>query len=190
MTALATQQHIGLVVEGAGDLKALPLILRRHLENVGEYRDILGKPVPLHGRSKATAPNGLEGYVATAARPACVGVLVVLDADDDCIARLGQDLHRRANSIVNIPVLIALADRDFEDWIYASAETLEIGLTFDPSKPGKKMIPLGLAPASYTKPVHQPKLAARMDLDLAATRDRSFARLIQCFDRLRARLAD
>ncbi len=47
MTALPQDPHVGLVVEGAGDVLALPILLRAHLIGVGEYRDVVGKPVPL-----------------------------------------------------------------------------------------------------------------------------------------------
>jgi hypothetical protein len=189
MTALASDPHVGLVVEGAGDKAALPIVLRRHLEALGDYRDVLGKPVPLHGRSKAIVPGGIEGYVATAARPGCVGVLVVLDGDDDCVAELGPDLLGRARQVTSVPVYIALAERDFEDWVYAAAESLEIGLgEFDPGVRGKKAIPRALYPEAYTKPVYQPKLASRMDLVVASRRSASFARMLRCFQELRCLL--
>lgn len=186
MSARPTDPHIGLVVEGAGDRNALPILLRSHLQNCGEYRDILGKPVPLHGRDKAIVPNGIEGYVATAgSRPGCLGVLVVLDGEGDCVAERGPQLADRARSVVGIPVNVALADHDFEDWIYASAETLSLpDLVFEPDRRGVTVIKAALRPSAYTKPVWQPRLTSRMDAQLAAGRSDSLRRMLQRFDEL------
>lgn len=190
MAADPLSPHIGLVVEGAGDRNALPVLLRTHLHADGEYRDVLGKPVPFHGRQKALVPNGVEGYVAVAGgRPGCVGVLVVLDGEGDCVAELGPRLHARAEVTVGVPIRVALADADFEDWLYASAETLGFeGLTFQSGKRGASVIKHALRPAAYTKPVWQPRLAARMDLNTARVRSASLDRMFQRFDELRAAL--
>mgnify|MGYP003589878259 CR=1 FL=1 len=190
MSAAPTDPHVGLVVEGPGDLKALPIVLRKHLQATGEFRDVLGKPVPANGRSKALVPRGLEGYVATAAlRPGCVGVLVVLDGEGDCVAHLGPELLARSAEDSPVPVSVALADRDFEDWIYASAETLGIGIEpYNPARKGQAAIKAALKPRAYVKPVFQPRLAARIDFTLATARNPSFARLLDRFDQLRGLL--
>lgn len=190
MTAAPNDPHVGLVVEGAGDRNALPMMLREHLHADGEYREVLGKPVPLHGRDKAFVTKGIEGYVAVAAaRPGCVGVLVVLDGEGDCVATDGNVLLERAIRISRVPVKIALADRDYEDWLYASAETLDIGLDqYHPGERGQHAIKAALKPESYTKPVWQPRLTARMDLDVARGRAPSFDRMLARFDELRAAL--
>lgn len=190
MTATPTDPHVGLVVEGAGDKQALPIVLRRHLEATGEFRDVLGKPVPLHGRTKAFTTNGIEGYVAVAAsRPGCVGVLVVLDGEGDCVAEAGPALRERADEVSRVPVRVALADQDFEDWLYASAETLDLGLDgYSASRRGQHALKSALRPASYTKPVWQPRLAHRMDVVLARSRSTSLARCLDRFDDLRGHL--
>lgn len=189
MTASFSDPHIGLVVEGAGDREALPVLLRKHLHSVGEFRDVLGKPVPAHGREKATAKGGLEGYVATAGlRPGCVGVLVVLDGEGDCVAELGPRLLERSCAVIGKPVSVALADRDFESWLYASAETLEIGLAYEPRQGAQMAIASALRPTKYVKPIWQPRLAHRVELDLAVPRSASLARALERFDELRANL--
>lgn len=190
MVASPADPHIGLVVEGAGDKQALPILLRCHLHAGGEFRDVLGKPVPLHGRTKAFVPNGIEGYVAVAAsRPGCVGVLVVLDGEGDCVAELGPTLRKRADDVSRVPVQIALADRDFEDWLYCSAETLHLGLgEHDRGQRGLHVIKQALRPASCTKPVWQPRLASQVDLTLARPRSASLDRCLERFDELRSHL--
>lgn len=185
MTAKPTDPHIGLVVEGAGDRGALPVLLRAHLHASLDFREILGKPVPAHGREKATAEGGIEGYVVTAGlRPGCVGVLVVLDSEGDCVAELGPALLARASTVIRKPVYVALADRDFESWLYASAETLDLGLAYDCDVAGQSAIKAALKPQKYVKPTWQPRLANRMDLTVAAQRSPSLARALARFDQL------
>lgn len=185
MTANPTDPHIGLVVEGAGDRGALPILLRSHLARKNDYRDVLGKPVPAHGRDKALVDGGIEGYVATAAlRPGCVGVFVVLDGEGDCVADLGPRLADRADAVTGKPVVIALADQDFESWLYASAETLDLGLAFQDASNGQASIKRALKPRKYVKPTWQPRLTARVDLELAASRNESLTRALLRFDEL------
>jgi hypothetical protein len=189
MTARPSDPHVGLVVEGPGDRAAVPLLLRRHLQSSGEYGDILGKPVPFHGRGNATVDGGIEGYLATAAaRPGCVGVLVVLDADDDCAATLGPELMGRAQGITGKPVVVALAERNYEAWLYSSAEELDLDLAFDPGESGARAIAQAVRPGKYVKPVWQPKLTAKVDVALARGRSASLDRALTRFDELRARL--
>ena len=186
MTAGVSDPHIGLVVEGAGDVGAIPVLLRSHLHARGEYRELLGKPVPVHGRENAVVAGGIEGYVATAAsRPGCVAVLVVLDGEGDCVAALGPSLTTRGCSMTGKPVVVSLADKDFEDWIHASIETMELGdLEFDGTKRGQSVVKSALKPKSYAKPTWQPRLAARIDLALAVQRNASLLRTLTKLDEL------
>src|SRR5687768_7727759 len=135
MTAPVDEPHIGLIVEGRGEREAAPLLLRAHLYATGEYRDLLGAPVVCHGRDKALRQAGVEGFVATAAgRPGCVGVIVILDSDDDHACELGPQILERAVAITPKPVLVCLSEPSFEEWIVASAETMELeGLVYDSS---------------------------------------------------------
>ncbi len=180
MTASPEAPHIGLVVEGPGDVAAVPLLLRRWLHLQGEFRDLLGKPVNCNGRTKALARNGLEGKVATAiARPGCKGVLVILDGEGDAVCSLGPNLLSRARSVTGAPVALTLADTKYEAWLCASAETLALSsLTCEVGADPEYAIRCALLPAKYVKPTWQPRLTERMDLPLARSRDRSLSRVL------------
>ena len=179
MTASHDSPHIGMIVEGPGDLRAVPLLLRAFLSGQGCHADILGKPIPVNGKSNAVRARGIEGYVATAAaRPGCKGLIVVLDADDDRTCQLGPDLLGRCQPEVRLPVAVAVAEPDYEGWLYASAETLGLDLEYDATKNGKTMIRKALAPTKYVKPTWQPRLTARMDIDVARSRSRSLDRAL------------
>lgn len=188
MVLQSGQPHIGLVVEGPGDKGALPILLRNYLAATMDFRELLGKPVTLKGKGSATTPDGIEGYVRAAARPGCIGIIVLLDADDDKVCQLGPDLQQRAQAQVSVPVIVAVAEKDFEDWLYCSIETLEL----DGSEPwengrrGKSVIESLLDRGGYKKPVWQPKLTHRVDLAVARARSHSLNRLLEKFDQLKS----
>lgn len=174
-------------MEGAGDERALPVLVRRYLALRDEHRDLLGKPVTCHGREKATRDGGLEGFVAVAAaRPGCRAVLVLLDADKDRVCALGPDLSDRldgSGAARGKPVVIALADSCFEAWIYASAETLELAnLEYTADTNPVAALKDALRPKSYVKPTWQPRLTNRVDLELARSRNHSLDRLLHKID--------
>jgi len=187
MTATAGSPHIGLVVEGAGEREALPLLLRNWLRRRGNFRDILGSPVLCHGRSKALQVGGIEEKVAIAtARPGCRAVLVVLDSEGDPVCQRGPEiLVRSRTSGRGKPIAVALADRQYEAWLMASAETLGLeGLAYSSTRDPVSVLVEALRPRKYVKPTWQPSLTQRIDFDLAIPRSPSLRRLLGRFDDL------
>lgn len=187
MTAAAHEPHLGLVVEGRGEIQAVPLLLRRRLANRMDYRDLLGRPVPCNGRENALKPKGIEGKVAVAAvRPGCRCVLVLLDGEGDPVCELGPKLLGRSHETASgKEVVVCLADAKYEDWLVASAESLEIPeLAYSPERDSVRALKEALHPSKYVKPSWQPKLTDRLDFDLASGRSRSLARFLDKFDRL------
>jgi len=193
MTMRPDQPHIGLVVEGAGDFSSVPLLLRRYFQEKEDYRDILGKPIPTKGISNATKENGIEGYAATAAyRPGCRGILIVLDSDNTVPLEREAALRGRIEGIVVQPFIVSLAVRDYEGWLYASIESLELGeITYLQGVRGLSVIKDAvkeLSGESYTKPIWQPRLTQRMNISLARSRNPSLDRMLQGFDTLAAEI--
>lgn len=87
---------IASVVEGHGEVRAVPKLLHRIAADLGVQ--LLTPKSPLRiPRSKLVAPQGIEHAVnAKASEVAGAGgVLVLTDADDDCPAELGPQLLRR-----------------------------------------------------------------------------------------------
>jgi hypothetical protein len=79
-------------------------------------------------RGRIVASNGLESAVKAMAlrvSPTAGGVLVLIDADDDCPAHLGPALLARAREArSDVPVSVVLANREFEAWFLAAAPSL------------------------------------------------------------------
>jgi hypothetical protein len=129
-------------------------------------------------------------YVTLAAAKAKQGrglVLILLDCDDDCPARLGPDLLARATQVhPDVPYLVALAKREFEAWFIAAFDSLRAGdgIGVDVEKPtdpesirDAKGWLRARRPAGYDPVVDQAAMTARMDLVEAAGAP-SFARLL------------
>ncbi|MFE6678276.1 DUF4276 family protein [Streptomyces sp. NPDC057729] len=119
---------IASVVEGEGELSALPTLLRRLTHEAGVWDANIPKPYRV-GRGRLIKQGGLEASVdALADRvPAdgAGGVLIVLDADDDCPAALGPSLLERATAVrPDRRTAVVLAQREFEAWFIAAAPTL------------------------------------------------------------------
>jgi hypothetical protein len=184
MSADAEAPHIGLIVEGDGDSRAVPVLLRNHLFGCQEYRDLLGKPINAKGRGNITTRGGVEKFVRIAAnRPGCQAVLVFLDSEFEPICPLGPDLLSRASGVCAQPVVICAIEPMFEGWIVASAETMGIeGLEFEPMQHPSGLIEEKMG--KYVKPVDQPRLAHRIDISTARARSKSLERSLNNLDAL------
>ncbi len=118
--------RIGCVVEGHGEVKAVPIVVRRLARDLG-FRDV-EVPHPLRKpRAQLLRPDELENAVDLMARRVRPGggILVLLDADDDCpkelAPRLGERVRRRC---ADVPTAVVLAKREYEAWLIAGIEPL------------------------------------------------------------------
>src|SRR5581483_7473413 len=110
--------HIVCVVEGHGDVLAVPEILRRIIQTLRPDAVPIIPPAIRKPKSKLTKPGELERAVELAARKASGGaIFIVVDADDDCAARLGPDFLRRAvEARSDREIRVVIAVREFEAW--------------------------------------------------------------------------
>ncbi|MCY3720972.1 MAG: DUF4276 family protein [Candidatus Poribacteria bacterium] len=118
---------IGCIVEGHGDVVAVPLLI---LRIAAELHPDMGietpRPIRVH-RNQVIQADKLEQRVELAARR--IGgqgaILIILDADDDCPAQLGPELLNRASQArSDLPIAVVLAKYEFEAWFLAAAESL------------------------------------------------------------------
>jgi Domain of unknown function (DUF4276) len=118
---------IASIVEGDGEVRALPKLLFR-LALQHSVTDLRVPPPPMRvPRGKLLAKGEIERAVSAAAQRvgASGGILVLLDADDDCPAKFGPLLLKRAQAARSDKRLcVVLANREFETWFVASAESL------------------------------------------------------------------
>lgn len=129
------------IVEGHGEQRAVPALLRRWFQ----HRRFLEFETPdlairasgsgaLKCTHDADDELGIEYYVEMAARERPDGILVMLDADDECLERartpsrlgLGPELLRRARSVAgHIPIEVVVANREYEVWFLAALTSLQ-----------------------------------------------------------------
>lgn len=113
--------------------------------------------------------------------------LVLLDLDDGCAAETVRDVARALRDLSPPkPVAVVFAVREFEAWFLAAAESLwERPYPHDPEgrRDAKGEIRRHFQP-DYTPTLHQASLSARMDLDQAKARSRSFRRLLHAVEEM------
>lgn len=188
--------RIATIVEGDGEVIALPILLRRLAAE--RHPAVTVDPLmPIRVRRDrflqkedefrkqlllAAAKSGDEGWI-----------LVVLDADDDCPADLGRQIHERAQQYVpHRRLSVVLANREFEAWFIAAARSLHglRGFSFMADAPvaaevrrnAKGWMKEHMEGGSYSEIRDQPAFTARFDLQQAFDGSRSFRKLCKEWD--------
>ncbi len=188
------------VVEGDGDVAALPGLLGRILLEMYNRSDVLvaqGKSMVVNANGRSTLENRLEKFIRYAQnKPECDAILVLLDADDDCPVNLAQGILKRCEPLgLTIPVEIVCAHREYESWFLASLDTIRgrrgISDTATLSQNAEDIpdpkhwltdhMPYGQA---YKETTHQAALTQHMDIDMAHSNSRSFRRLCHALELL------
>lgn len=186
--------YIASIVEGHGEIEALPALLHRLAAPLGLSSTLrVAPPIRVKSGSFLHDQEYFRRHVELAASKAINyggAVLILLDCDDQCPAELGPALLARAQSVrKDVRFLVSLAYREFETWFIAAADSLrgKFGLPEDLLRPerfesirdakgwlGKHM------PNGYDPLRHQHLMAKAIDLDQA--------RSAKSLDRLALRL--
>lgn len=188
---------ISCIVEGHGDVAAVPILLRRMVSSI-DQNTTLNLPFPIRvSRSKIIKPGELERFVTLAAHKnnGPGGILILLDADDDCPALLApQLLYRARTARSDIPIAVVLAKREFESWFIASAaslrgkhglsDTLEIHPEPENIRGAKEWLRQRMVGNSkYSETIDQPALTRLFDLT-SARQTSSFDKLFRDVERI------
>ena len=182
---------IQCVVEGHGEVEALPILLSRLINALCPGRRPDVQRPNRQPRSSILKRGGLEKWVEAAARDVAFkgGILVLLDADSDRPCQLAPVLLARARSAsCGCPVSVILANCEYEAWIIASADALagKSGFSRNLSAPAnceairnaKGWLQEARAGANqYAPTVDQAALTRLIDIDLARNNSPSFDKL-------------
>ena len=116
------------IVEVHGEAAALrPLIENIIASSAGAVHPRIMRSRRMHRGSLVNNIGELEQFAAVALDGAGPDgrLLVLLDADDDCPAELGPQLRQRlATQFPDNPVSVSIANREYESWFIASAESI------------------------------------------------------------------
>ncbi|MYE89822.1 DUF4276 family protein [Candidatus Poribacteria bacterium] len=194
--------QIGCIVEGKGEVEAVPILIRRIAEDL--YPELLiDIPRPFRvSRNQVVKMGEIERAVDfTAQKIDDQGaILIILDSDDDCPAQLGPELLCRARQVRNdLPIAVVLAKHEFESWFLAAAESLQgqRGLNSDLQSPNDPEAISGAkewlsqrmeGTGTYSPTADQPGLTARFDLDQARhadSFDKCYRDIVRLLDELR-----
>ena len=185
--------NIQPIVEGYGDVAALPVLLRRLVNEAEAWTVGIGKPIR-RSRYQLVQKTEVERAVRLAIlQPDCCAVLILLDGNSDCPAELGPTLQAWAAAAADdLPCAAVIAHREYEAWFLAAIESLRghRGVRFnaelhpDPEKPRdakgqlEAQMEVGV---SYLERTDQPAFSAKFSLSDAFRRSRSFRRLACSF---------
>ena len=176
------------IVEGQSEERSIGVLLRRILTETGIYDAEIARPFRVK-RGRVVKDGELERSVTQAirSRAGATGVLVLLDADDDCPAELALRLLSRVSD-QPVPVRIVVPKTEAESWILAAIASLRghRGIRDDAAAPpdpesvrdAKGAISSRMeGTRGYVATDDQPALFSAMDLALAERNSPSFAKL-------------
>jgi hypothetical protein len=187
------------IVEGYGEVGAVPLLLRRLLGEMHRWEITVAQAINGHGCGSLKKPGGLERFVNLACREAdCAAVLVLLDADDECPKTLATGLAQRVRVAGSkFPVAIVAANREYEAWFLASIESiagsgkfaLPVGIHYDEDVEAPRdvkgwlsaQMPQGNA---YQETGHQASMTNLIDIAVARQNSRSFRRMYHAVEEI------
>ena len=177
------------IVEGDGEVKAVPALIRRIHEKVspGSPLDV-DRPIRVR-RNRILKDGELERYLDLAANRADTdgGILVLLDANGDCPAKLGPVIQQRAHAAhPDLRIEVVLANCEYESWFIAAIDSLKgkrnisasATVPQDPeSIRGAKEWLQNWMGGTYSPTADQTALTVLFDMGLARRRSRSFAKM-------------
>jgi len=200
---------IAPIVEGDGEVVAVPILLRRLIPYLWAdgFAEILRPIRQPRDRLVHNKEECLKNSILLAAAKlkqldvegAASLILVLCDADDDCVKTLAEQMGAVASAAASQhSVLTILAVQEYETWFVGAAESLNRFLhrtgesPKDPEQSGskKRWIEDRFKGTKYSETVDQARMTAAMDLTLCRQRCPSFDKLCRDIERLLRLSAD
>jgi Domain of unknown function (DUF4276) len=186
------------IVEGSGDVTAVPELLRRLQFDygLGAHGVQIARPIKWKRscfNSEAQVKRAVQ--LAKAERD-CVGILIIFDSDDDCpktyASRVAEWSRQEAR---NIPCEVVMANREYEAWFLSAVESLRgrRGIREDATseaapeqiRGAKERLETKMHPnTSYSETTDQVALTRHADFRTAYASCRSFRKLVTAFRNL------
>ncbi len=181
------------IVEGDGEVGAVPILLRRLVAAAKAYPLDVNLPIR-RSRTDLVREDGVRDAIRLARKkPDCAAILIMFDSDDDCPKGLAPEVQTWAQAAASpIPCYVVMATREYEAWFLATIESLQEARGIradaishpDPESPrgAKEELRKRMTPnRKYTEKADQPALTAQFDMAMAYQRCRSFRRMVKAF---------
>lgn len=184
--------RIASIVEGDGEVKALPILLRRLRDEWKGGVDYIEPltPIRVHRDRFLNREDELRRQLLLAASKCGEQgwILVVLDADDDCPVTLAETVRQGAARYVSHRRLsVVVAKREYEAWFIAASRSLDGCRGFrcpnsglvdaETPRDAKGWLRRNMAGFTYSEVLDQPAFTAHFDLQQAFDNSRSFRKL-------------
>jgi hypothetical protein len=178
------------IVEGHGEMEAVPVLLRRLLAEAQCFDVEVSQPMR-RTQSQLRGEQSIQAAVRVALlQPDCRAILILFDCEDGCPVDIAAQVRAWARAAAgSVPCEVVVAHREYETWFLAALESLrgQRGIKPDAIAPAfpesrrdakawlEEFMPDGCA---YSETQDQPALSARFDLAVAFGRNRSFRKLV------------
>lgn len=201
--------NIAPIVEGDGEVVAVPILLRRLIPHLcaDAFAEILRPIRQPRDRLVHNKDECLKNSILLAAAKlkqlefegAVSLILVLCDADDDCVKTLAEQMDSVASATESQhSISTILAVQEYETWFVGAAASLGrfLHLTGEPpenpeqSGSKKRWIEDRFKGTKYSETVDQARMTAAMDLTLCRQRCPSFNKLCRDIERLLKLSAD
>ncbi len=179
------------IVEGSGDVCAIPVLLRRICHEMFDLYDVRVAAPMRVARSKMVQESEMRKYLRIAASQAhCDLILLFMDADDDCPKQVSEMIQTWiAQENIGPRCEVVVISREYEGWFIAALESLRgvRGIRDDASShktPDLVRNPKGVlthwmeGTSAYHEAADQAALTALVDLTVVRQKCRAFHRLV------------
>lgn len=182
-------------IEGHSERDAIPVLLRRFIRMIEAYDVQVDKPWRVKRDQIVNKVGVLENKLREAliARNNVGGILLILDADDDCPKEIGPDLLIRCKESTQLPISVILAKKKLECWFLGAKESLrgvrgikqEAVTPENPESLGIGRLKNNMESGFYyNKVIDAPAFAEKLNIDEAAKNCPSYARFVRETERL------
>lgn len=181
---------VASIVEGYSEVDALPVLLRRMGAWLSPNMGIeISRPSRVQRERFLNRDAEFRRHLLLAAAKCGDSgwILILLDADDDCPSEKGAQILQRARECVpHRRISVVLANREYEAWFLAAADSLhgQRGFLFDNPQNLEAERPRDAKgwmkqrmTTGYDPTIDQPAFSAIMDLQQARQNSRSFRKL-------------
>lgn len=179
------------IVEGQSEVESVPILLRRIRNQMQAFSVQIARPFRVK-RNKVVQEGQLGRAIVQGVsdRGNIGGILVLLDAEDDCPAALGPQILNICRQTTHLPVAVVIANIEMEGWFLGGKESLRgaCGIRSDAVAPpnpesirgAKERLSKNMEHGRrYLEVDDQPALAAKVNFDLTKGRCPSFDKFLR-----------